>query len=92
MICANILAPLAELSTVALNDVFPGGSESIQPVKASTPGRRKAFDLLGAVPANMCPSAGWRKPANRFDATGNSCSCAVKCRLAENVSEARLRR
>ena len=49
---------LADLSTVALNDVSIGGSESFKLVTTPTPGQQKAFDLLGVNPRSMFPQAG----------------------------------
>ena len=49
---------LADLSTVALNDVSIGGSESFKLVTSPTPGQKKAFDLLGVNPARVFPAAG----------------------------------
>ena len=49
---------LADLSTVALNDVSVGGSGSFAVVTPPTPGQRKAFELLGVDPAGMFPAAG----------------------------------
>ena len=49
---------LADLSTVALNDVSVGGSGSFKVVTTPTPGQRKAFELLGVDPAKMFPAAG----------------------------------
>ena len=49
---------LADLSTVVLNDVSIGESESFKLVTAPTPTQRKAFDLLGVNPAKMFPAAG----------------------------------
>ena len=49
---------LADLSTVALNDVSVGGSGSFKAVTTPTPGQRKAFELLGVDPAGMFPAAG----------------------------------
>ena len=49
---------LADLSTVALNDVSVGGSGIFPVVTTPTPGQRKAFELLGVDPAKMFPAAG----------------------------------
>ena len=49
---------LADLSTVVLNDVSIGESESFKLVTAPTPGQQKAFDLLGVNPRSMFPKAG----------------------------------
>ena len=49
---------LADLSTVVLNDVSIGGSESFKLVTTPTPGQQKAFDLLGVNPRSMFPKAG----------------------------------
>ena len=49
---------LADLSTVVLNDVSIGESESFKLAAAPTPGQQKAFDLLGADPKSMFPKAG----------------------------------
>ena len=49
---------LADLSTVALNDISIGDSESFKLVTAPTPGQQKAFDLLGVNPRSMFPKAG----------------------------------
>ena len=49
---------LADLSTVVLNYVSIGGSESFKLAAAPTPTPRKAFDLLGADPRSMFPKAG----------------------------------
>ena len=49
---------LADLSTVVLNEVSFGESESFKLVTAPTPTQRKAFDLLGVNPRNMFPKAG----------------------------------
>ena len=54
----SFLALLADLSTVVLNDVSSSKSESFKLVTASTPGQRKAFDLLGVNPRKMFPEAG----------------------------------
>ena len=48
---------LADLSTVVLNDVSIGDSESFKLVTKPTPGQQKAFDLLGVNPRNMFPKA-----------------------------------
>ena len=54
------LAPilLADLSTVVLNDVSIGESESFTLVTTPTTGQRKAFGLLGADSRRMLPQAG----------------------------------
>ena len=49
---------LADLSTVVLNDVSIGDSESFKLAAAPTPTQRKAFDLLGVNPRSMFPKAG----------------------------------
>ena len=49
---------LADLSTVVLNDVSIGESESFKLAAAPTPGQQKAFDLLGVNPRSMFPKAG----------------------------------
>ena len=49
---------LVDLSTVVLNDVSIGESESFKLVTAPTPGQQKAFDLLGGNPGKMFPQAG----------------------------------
>ena len=49
---------LADLSTVVLNDVSIGESESFKLAAAPTPGQQKAFDLLGVNPKSMFPKAG----------------------------------
>ena len=48
----------ADLSTVALNDISIGDSESFKLAAAPTPGQQKAFDLLGVNPRKMFPQAG----------------------------------
>ena len=47
---------LADLSTVALNDVSLGDSGSFAVVTTPTPGQQKAFDLLEIDPAKMIPA------------------------------------
>ena len=54
----SLHALLADLSTVALNDVSVGGSGSFPVVTTPTPGQRKAFELLGVDPVKMFPAAG----------------------------------
>ena len=49
---------LADLSTVVLNDVSIGESESFKLVTTPTTGQQKAFDLLGVNPRKMFPKAG----------------------------------
>ena len=49
---------LADLSTVVLNDVSIGESESFKLAAAPTPGQKRAFDLLGVNPRKMFPQAG----------------------------------
>ena len=49
---------LTDLTTVALNDVSIGGSESFKLVTAPTPGQKKAFDLSDINPAKPFSAAG----------------------------------
>ena len=72
---------LADLSTVALNDVSIGEYDPDARAK-------KAFDLLGANPATVFPKAGRQESANRVPAKGNLSFCAVKFRLADCSLEA----
>ena len=53
----NFKSLLADLSTVALNDVSLGGSGSFAVVTTPTPGQQKAFELLGIDPAKMIPAS-----------------------------------
>ena len=48
---------LADLSTVALNEVALGSSGTIPAVTTPTPGQRRAFELLGVDLAKMFPDA-----------------------------------
>ena len=72
---------LADLSTVVLNDVSIGDSESFKLAAAPTHTQRTAFDLLGVNPRGMFPKAGCQDSANRVSAKGNLRFCAVKFRL-----------
>ena len=49
---------LADLSTVALNEVALGSSGTIPAVTTPKPGQRKAFEPLGVDLAGMFPDAG----------------------------------
>ena len=49
---------LADLSTVALNEVALGSSGTVPAVTTPTPGQRRAFELLGVDLAKMFPDAG----------------------------------
>ena len=49
---------LVDLSTVVLNYVSIGESESFKLVTAPTPGQKGAFNLLGVNPRKMFPQAG----------------------------------
>lgn len=71
-------ALLSNLSTVALNEVSIGRSESFKLIKASTPGQRKAFNLLGVNPTKIFPAVGRQNSVNRVPAKENLHLCAVK--------------
>ncbi len=77
----SYLVLLADLSTVVLNDVSIGESESFKLAAALTLAQRKAFDLLGVNPAGMFPEAGRQDSANRVPAKENLRFRAVKCSL-----------
>ena len=48
---------LADLSSVALNDISVSGSGSFKVVMTPKPGQRKAFEPLGVDLAGMFPAA-----------------------------------
>lgn len=67
-------ALLADLSTIALNEVALGPSGTIPAVATPTPGQRKAFEPLGVDPAKMFPAAGRWKTEKALRTRGNCVS------------------